>query len=129
MYNNFPTDVMLNDFYPDIIIGSKVASNYGPPKSNDLISQIQSMLMLESKYEVPCDNGVLIEPKLKAVNVTDFSHNQEFIDSGYVAAQRMIPQIRKFVTTRLSTEELSVKRKDFKMKVPELQVGSIYVNG
>ena len=49
MYNNFPTDVMLNDFFPDLIIGSKVAGNYGPPKSNDVLSQLQSMLMVESK--------------------------------------------------------------------------------
>ena len=129
MCNNFPTDVMLNDFFPDIIIGSKVASNYDPPKSNDLISQLESMLTVESKYEVPCDNGILIEPKLKSVNVIDFSHTQEFVDSGYVAAQRMIPQIRKFVTTRLSLEELAAKRKDFLTRVPELQVGNIYVNG
>ncbi len=129
MYNNFPTDVMLNDFYPDIIIGSKVASNYGPPKSNDLVSQLQSMLMVESKYNVPCDNGVLIEPKLRETNVVDFSHTREFIDSGYVAAQRMIPQIRTFVTTQISQEDLAAKRKAFRDKVPELQVGSIYVNG
>ncbi|NWJ50938.1 MAG: patatin-like phospholipase family protein [Bacteroidetes bacterium] len=129
MLNNFPTDVMLNDFYPDIIIGSKVASNYDPPKINDLVSQLQSMLTVESKYDVPCDNGVLIEPKLRSVNVIDFSHTQEFIDSGYVAAQRMIPQIRKFVTTRFSLAELAAKRKEFKDRVPELQIGSIYVNG
>src|ERR1035437_1156408 len=129
MSNNFPTDVMLNDFYPDIIIGSKVASNYDPPKINDLVSQLQSMLTVESKYEVPCDNGILIEPKLRSVNIIDFSHTQEFIDSGYVAAQRMIPHIRKFVTARMSLEEMATKRRDFKIKVPELQVGSIYVNG
>lgn len=129
MYNNFPTDVMLNDFFPDLIIGSKVAGNYGPPKSNDILSQIQNMLMVESKYDVPCDNGVLIEPKLRSINVIDFSHSREFIDSGYVATLRMIPEIRKFHTGYVTQEALAVKRKAFKESIPPINIGSIYVNG
>ena len=129
MYNNFPADVMLNDFFPDLIIGSKVSGNYGPPKSNDLLSQIQSMLMVESKYEIPCDNGILIEPKMKSVNVTDFSHTIEFIDSGYQATLRMIPEIRKFHTEYVSKELIAVKRKAFKEKAPPLNIGSIYIAG
>lgn len=29
IYNNFPVDVMMEDFHPDIIIGSVVSSNPG----------------------------------------------------------------------------------------------------
>ncbi|MDP4291926.1 MAG: patatin-like phospholipase family protein, partial [Bacteroidota bacterium] len=129
MYNNFPSDVMFNDFFPDMIIGSKVAGNYGPPKSNDILSQIQSMLMVESKYNIPCDNGVLIEPKLKTVNVIDFSHTREFIDSGYISTLRRIPEIRKFLTRYVSKEEIAEKRKAFKEKIPPLNIGSVYVSG
>ena len=32
MYNNFPVDVLIEEFKPEIIIGSKAASNYGPPR-------------------------------------------------------------------------------------------------
>ena len=117
MYNNFPADVMLNDFFPDLIIGSKVAGNYSAPKSNDLISQLESMLMVESKYDIPCDNGVLIEPKMKSVNVIDFSHTREFIDSGYVATLRMLPEIRKFHTGFVSKEEIAARRKAFKENI------------
>ena len=129
MYNNFPADVMYNDFFPDIIIGSKVAGNYGPPKSNDIVSQIQSMLMVESKYDIPCDNGVLIEPKMKTVNVLDFSHTREFIDSGYIATVRMLAQIRKFHTGYVSKETIAAKRAAFREKIPPMNIGSIYVNG
>jgi len=129
MYNNFPADVMMNDFFPDLIIGSKVAGSYGPPKSNDLLSQIQSMLMVESNYNIPCDNGIMIEPKMKSVNVTDFSHTREFIDSGYLATVRMLPEIRKFHTGYVSKEEIDARRAAFKKKVPPLNIGSIYVAG
>src|SRR5665647_211958 len=87
------------------------------------------MLMVESKYDIPCDNGVLIEPKMKSVNVIDFSHTREFIDSGYVATVRMLSQIRKFHTGYVSKEMISAKRLAFKEKIPPINIGSIYVNG
>ena len=48
IYNNFPTDVMRDDFHPDIIIGSVVAANPSKPKENDLMSQIENMVMLKT---------------------------------------------------------------------------------
>ena len=33
MYNNFPADVALNDFKPNVIIGCKAAGNYGEPSA------------------------------------------------------------------------------------------------
>ena len=50
MYNNFPSDVVMEDFFPDIIIGSKAAGNYPPPKDDDVVSQLKSMLMGETKF-------------------------------------------------------------------------------
>lgn len=129
MYNNFPADVALQDFNPDIIIGSKAASNYDPPDENDLRSQIQTMLMLKTGYDIFCDNGVLISPQLKTVNVNDFSYTEEFIDSGYVAALRAIPAIRGFVTDRVSYEELQARRQAFNSRKPPLNIDSIFVNG
>jgi len=95
MYNNFPVDIMTEEFTPEIIIGSKAASNYGPPQEDDIISQVQSMLMANTSYQVDLDNGILIEPELKRTNVTDFSNTKEFIDSGYVATLRVIPRIEE----------------------------------
>ena len=45
IYNNFPIDVMREDFAPDFIIGSKVAGNPTNPKDGDLMSQIDAMVM------------------------------------------------------------------------------------
>lgn len=41
----FPTDVMKDDFHPDIIIGSIVSTNPTKPKEDDLMSQIENMVM------------------------------------------------------------------------------------
>jgi len=129
MYNNFPSNVVFEDFNPDIIIGSKAASNYGPPNEDDIISQIQTMLMEKTDYNVICENGILIEPKLKTVNVIDFSNTEAFIDSGYVATLRKIPEIRRFVTDSISMEARSKQRQAFNSKKKPLMIEKLQVNG
>lgn len=129
MYNNFPSNVVFEDFNPDIIIGSKAASNYGPPNEDDVISQIQTMLMEKTDYDVICENGILIEPKLKTVNVIDFSNTEAFIDSGYVAALRKIPEIRRFVTDTISMEARNKQRQAFNSKKKPLMIEKLQING
>ena len=46
IYNNFPVNVMVDSFHPDIIIGSVVSSNPGKPKEGDLIGQLESMIII-----------------------------------------------------------------------------------
>lgn len=129
MYNNFPTDVMYEEFFPDIIIGSKVASNYPKPDADDIVSLLQNMLMEKSEYSVICDNGVLITPNVKKVNVIDFSHIKEFIDSGYAEATKNIDKIRLFVLDTVSPERIKIRREEFnKRKIP-LQISSIKIEG
>jgi NTE family protein len=129
MYNNFPADIMYDEFFPEIIIGSRASMGFGKMREDDLTSQLEAMLTSETNYEVPCDNGVLIEPTLRAVNVIDFRHTRAFIDSGYVAAKRMIPEIRAFVYDTISLEELERKRQAFRAIQPPLIIDRIYVEG
>jgi NTE family protein len=129
MYNNFPSDVVMEDFFPDIIIGSKAAGNYDPPKEDDVVSQLGSMLMGETKFDLYCDASVLIEPRLKDVNVIDFSNTEAFIDSGYVATQRMIPSIRQFVVDTVSQAMHDSIRRNFNNRKPPLIINSIEVRG
>jgi NTE family protein len=129
MYNNFPSDVVMDDFSPDIIIGSKAAGNYSPPNEDDVVSQLTSMLMGETKFNMFCDASVLIEPELKDVNVIDFSNTQAFIDSGYVATQRLIPEIRHFVVNRVTQEMHDSVRARFNDRKPPIEVNSVEVRG
>ena len=50
IYNNFPTDIMREDFRPGVIIGSVVAANPSKPKENDLMSQLENMIMQKTDY-------------------------------------------------------------------------------
>jgi NTE family protein len=129
MYNNFPVDVLMDEFEPDIIIGSKAASNYGPPKDDDLISQIQSMLMANTQYSIEAKKGVMIEPLLRPVSITDFTNTREFIDSGYQATLAKIPEIRKLIKSNETDDDRYHKRKAFIEKKPLMVVGDFHFTG
>lgn len=129
MYNNFPSDVMLECFNPDIIIGSQASANAGAPDVNNVMSQIQNMLMAKSNFNVICENSVMIKPKLLDVNVVDFSHTRAFIDSGYMQAKRAVPEIRKFLVVHRTRETIDSMRQEFNQRKPELYIGAIQING
>ncbi len=129
MYNNFPSDVVMEDFFPDIIIGSKASANYPPPSDDDALSQLKSMLMEETKFNMYCDASVLVEPQLKTVGLTDFSNTAAFIDSGYVSTMRLIPKIRQFVRDTVTLAAHDSIRKHFNDRKPALRINSIEVKG
>ncbi len=129
MYNNFPKDVMKKDFHPDIIIGSKVASNYGPPKVDDIVSQLQTMLMENTDYSIDSAEGVLIDPNIAPTNITDFSNTTEFIEKGYQATRQMIDSIREKVKRRVSPEELKKRRTAFNRKKVPIRIGEVIPKG
>ncbi|PKP03925.1 MAG: hypothetical protein CVU11_06685 [Bacteroidetes bacterium HGW-Bacteroidetes-6] len=129
MFNNFPADVALNDFNPDIIIGSKVASENSEPNPDDIVSQLENIFMTGTSYSLPCNSSVIIEPILPATNVIDFSSAKEFIALGYDAAIKQIPRIREFVTDSVSVDSMKRKREAFVSKKPPLVFDKVYVAG
>jgi len=129
MYNNFPIDVMKNDFNPDYIIGIKAASPYGPPEEDDLVSQIQSMLMKNTTEVLKKGEGIIIKPETSSVGITDFTHTSAFIDSGYTATIRSIPEIRKYVKRKVYPGIVDSKRNTFKASIPPFRIGDLRING
>jgi NTE family protein len=129
MYNNFPVDVMENDFAPDYIIGIKAASPYGPPEENDLVSQIQSMLMRNTNEVLEKGKGIIIKPETPSIGITDFSNTPAFIDSGYIATMRKVPEIKKFIKRRVSSDIKNIEREVFAKKIPRIKIGNIKITG
>ncbi|MGM0567186.1 MAG: patatin-like phospholipase family protein [Bacteroidota bacterium] len=129
MYNNFPKDVMQNDFNPDYLIGSKVSSNYGPPKVNDIISQLQTMLMENTVYDIDSAEGVLIDPNIPPTNITDFSNTEAYIDSGYFATLEYIDSIRQRVKRVLPADSMERKRARFHGRQKPFKIGEVIPRG
>lgn len=129
MYNNFPVDVAYRDFEPDVIIGSKAGSNFAPPEQDDIISQLQNMLMSKTDYNYIPGKGVLIEPNLGDMNITDFSRVKEFIDSGYLHTMNKIEIIESLIDRRSNEVQLKQKRIDFFNKKPLIVIDRIEIEG
>lgn len=82
IYNNFPVNIMMEDFHPDIIIGSVVSSNPGKPQEGDIIGQLESMIMQKTDYSVPDSMGILMTFKYDDVSLMDFDRFDELHDIG-----------------------------------------------
>ncbi len=113
LYNNFPTDVMYNEFNPDFIIGANVAEKNTPPDDDNLYMQLRNLLMNQTNFNPVCENGILIEP-WSEVSIFNFDNAQRLIDSGYYATLRAIPLIKKQISTQSETKLLEEKRNQFK---------------
>ena len=112
LYNNFPTDVMLQDFNPDIVIGSNVAEKNNVPDDENIYLQLRTLLMSQTNFNPVCENGVIIEP-WSEVNVFNFDNAQRLIDSGYAATLRLIPELKKKILVRTDSTLLAKRRAGF----------------
>jgi NTE family protein len=129
MYNNFPVDIANKEFKPDVIIGSKAASNFKPPVDDDIVSQLQNMLMEKVDYNYIPGKGVIIKPDLGEMDITDFGRAKEFIDSGYIHTIKQIEFIRSLLERRSNPDSLKRKRIEFYKRIPAIIIDSIKING
>ncbi len=129
IYNNFPTDVMRNEFKPDFIIGSVVSANPRKPKDGDLMSQLENMIMQKTDYTIPYEDGVVMTFKYGDVNLLDFDRLEEFHESGYRRTMAMMDTIKMRVTRRVEMDSVRQRRKEFVESLPEFRFRDIYIDG
>ncbi len=130
LYNNFPTDVMLNDFNPDFIIGSNVAEKNPKPDDENIYLQLRTLLTSPTNFNPVCENGILIEP-WSDVGVFNFDNAQRLIDSGYAETVRKIPMIKQQITARTDSAKLEAGRQHFKnyQKLDNIRFNNLVVIG
>ncbi len=128
-YNNFPTDVMLKDFNPDIIIGVSAAGFPEVPSEGNFLSQLKTMIVHTTRYTVPREQDILIEPDIKNMGSFDFNEIKEAIDSGYAATLRLIPSIQASIATRADTAAIQSKRFKLQHSSFNVTIDKIFVYG
>ncbi|MFA5712869.1 MAG: patatin-like phospholipase family protein [Bacteroidales bacterium] len=124
LYNNFPWDVMVEDFNPDFIIGSKCSDQYSQPTQDELVSQIENMLRVETDYQIPKGLGSIIDIGVDA-GVMDFNKIDKIIEMGYITALDSIRSIKERVEARVSSQEIESKRLSFRTKTVPLKFKEI----
>ena len=130
IYNNFPIDVMREDFAPDFIIGSKVAGNPTNPKDGDLMSQIDAMVMQKTDYNVDENEGVLISFSLDTIiGLLDFHKADMIYAIGYKKGLAMADSIKSRISRHVPEYAKAMQRAEWKSKTPDLIFDEIVVNG
>ena len=129
IYNNFPVDVMENAFAPDFIIGCSVADNPKKPHEDNIIGQLETMVMQKTDYTLPQEKGELIKFKFKGVGLLDFDRADELFTIGYEKGKEYAKKIKTRTSRRISPQELTIRRLQYKSRFPELIFESIEVSG
>ncbi len=129
IYNNFPTDIMREDFRPGVIIGSVVAANPGKPKENDLMSQLENMIMQKTDYTLPDSLGIVMTFKYDDVSLLDFDRLQELHDIGYNRTISLMDSIKNRIHRRTSAENVRLRRLVYRSNLPQFRFRDIYIEG
>lgn len=127
IYDNFPVDVMQEDFDPDFIIGVSVSGPDGKPESGNLMSQLEDMIIQNNDYNVPSENGIKIQCPVLEFGVLDFTQADVIYDIGYRTGLAMVDSIKKRIPQRRPLQEVERKRSDFAAHTPQIMFDSVAV--
>lgn len=129
LYDNFPVDVMQEDFAPDIILGVDVSGPNPRPPQYDLFQQLEDMIMQKSDYNVPPEAGIRIKIDTEGITLLQFPRAKEIYERGYKKAMEMMDSIKIRVTSRVSKNEVAKRRAAFKELTPRICFDEVNVTG
>ena len=129
IYNNFPTDIMREDFKPDVIIGSVVASNPSKPDEKDLMGQMENMIMQKTDYSLPDSLGILMTFKFDDVNLLDFERIKELENIGYKRTMELMDSIKQRIPRRVNADNIRLRRLVYKSNLPEFRFKNVNIEG
>lgn len=129
LYDNFPVDVMLQDFAPDILLGVDVSGPNPRPPQYDLFQQLEDMIMQKSDYNVPPEAGIRIKIDTDGITLLQFPRAKEIYERGYKKAMEMMDSIKKRVSARVDPEFVAQRRVMFKEKTPKIKFDKVHVTG
>ena len=129
IYNNFPVDVMMNEFNPDFIIGVNAGSYTDIPFEENVLSLIKTMMVQTTNYAVSREQDLLISPNVTNIGVFDFNSLKSAIDSGYSATLRYLDQIKAKSVHQVTASEMAVKRSEFRKDFKPIYIDNINSTG
>lgn len=128
IYDNFPVDVMREDFAPDFMIGVDVHAE-DAPQSNSIINQLENMIIQNNDYDLPADEGMRIHVDVSRFSLLDFGKAKEISSIGYNGAMEMMDSLKSRVTSRIPARTRELRRQVFKSRTPYVRFDSVHVSG
>ncbi len=129
IFNNFPWDVMVEEFNPDFIIGSNVSQNPSRPDELSVILQLENMIVTKTDFDIPDSLGVTINTRVDNISLLQFTDVEGVANYGYLKTIEKMDTIKQLLARRTNFAELSQKRKDFVYNQLDLNFCSIKVKG
>lgn len=129
IYDNFPVDVMHDDFNPDFMIGVSVSGPSGKPQPDNVFSQLEAMIIQNNDYNLPEEWGVKIQVPVLEFADFNWTYGREIYEIGYKTGLAMVDSIKARCPYRRSAEELASMREQFKKGTPVLEFGEVVVEG
>ena len=129
MYNNFPWQVLKEDFGPEVLIGSKCTAGNTKPSEDNVVDQILALTMMHTDYKLPSDSDILIEHAFEDVSTLDFGKVEYVINRGYSDAIDAMPLIKERITRRVDPDSLSAARKAYRASLPNLFFDKYEISG
>lgn len=128
IYDNFPVNIMTQDFAPDIMIGVDVAASATGPQTS-LMDQIENLVIQNNDYSLPDSLGIKMRVNLNEFALLDFPKAKAIYQIGYDHAMSMMDSIKSRVTSRISPLTREQRRAAFKAATKEVLFDSVHVHG
>lgn len=129
IYDNFPVDVMHDDFKPDVMIGVDVSNPDKKPERGNVAQQLEDMVIQNNDYSLPESYGVKVKVDVSMFSLLDFGKAREIYERGYERGMEMMDSILARVDARESAEHLEARRAAFKAATPLLVFDSVRAEG
>lgn len=128
MYDNFPVDVMREDFHPDFTIGVTVNTpDHSQP--NSFMDQLNMLVTEPQSYELPSADGIKIHINCSEYSLLDFPRAREIYKLGYDKGVAMADSIRSRISARRDSAEVAARRARFKSATPPLRFSKVTATG
>lgn len=129
IYDNFPIDVMHDDFAPDFMIGVSVSGPDGKPEPGNVYSQLEDMIIQNNDYDLPEEWGVKIQVPVLQFGVLDWSEAETIYNIGYKTGLSMVDSIKARCGARRPAEEVAARRDTFKLSTPLIKFDTVVAEG
>ncbi len=124
IYDNFPVKPMEEEFHPDFMIGSILASGDTteiPLEEQDIISQLLTFIMQKNDYTIAPEKGIVVTCPTQDFTMFDFAKAQAIYEKGYEEGLAMIDSIEHRITRRTSAQNRYIQRQAFKSRTPAMR--------
>lgn len=128
--NNFPYQILEEDFAPEHIIGGICTDNFDKPTQDNVVNQIMSIAMRNTDYAVPdSTKDFFIHRVMPQYGMLEYNRADSIMLQGYRDALANMPKIKEIIKERRTKAQVDSMRAAFLDRVPEFAFDSVVITG